>query len=241
MLPTPQDINPDFPLPLRGGPGEPLDTERRYFLTFPGVNQVVETGARLIDDPASGFEVRFSLYGPISDGTIVAQNISNNTPEREFQIFYDASAGGLRVVIGGNLVDLNIADLLGDYLVSYDGSNLAVFVNGLSVYNNPVAAGSETEEMATLTIGARHAGTLSAYGFHYTGVIANVRINGVAFYPLDDNSTTIRDVIGGNDGTYINGAAADWGRFERAYGGDWQGQGLTVPPWASADQALPIA
>jgi len=80
---------------------------------------------------------------------------------------------------------------------------------------------------------------------HFKGILANLKIydNGtlVRNYPLNDNSNTIRDLANGQDGTFINGNADDWGLFDRQVSGDWKGNGLAVPPWDSVDQVLVTA
>tara|TARA_R110002033_G_scaffold170862_2_gene214563 strand:+ start:6119 stop:6814 length:696 start_codon:yes stop_codon:yes gene_type:complete len=76
----------------------------------------------------------------------------------------------------------------------------------------------------------------------FKGVLANLKIwdNGtlVRNYPINDNSSTIRDLANGQDGTIINGNASDWGLFDKQANGDWLGNSLAVPPWDSIDQVL---
>ena len=67
-----------------------------------------------------------------------------------------------------------------------------------------------------------------------SGILANLEIydNGtlVRDYPLNDNSSTIRDLANGQDGTIINGNADDWGLFDKQADGDWLGEELVVQP-----------
>ena len=73
------------------------------------------------------------------------------------------------------------------------------------------------------------------------GILANLRIydNGtlVRDYPLDDNTSDLREKVSGQNGTVINGTAGQWGLF-REYPLLWKGAGLDVPPWDSVAQEL---
>ena len=75
----------------------------------------------------------------------------------------------------------------------------------------------------------------------FAGILANLRIydNGVLVrdYPLDDNSSDLREKVSGQNGTVISGLMNDWGLF-REFPTLWKGQNLIVPPWASVDQEL---
>ncbi|QDP55689.1 MAG: hypothetical protein Tp138OMZ00d2C19078241_21 [Prokaryotic dsDNA virus sp.] len=339
MLPTPQDLDPDFPLPLRGGPGEPLDTERRYFLTSPGVNQYVSIPEVTL---AGDFEIEFNYSSSESDNYVFCGNLNDNSNfianiGSRFQVrtlsgVFDTPAGSSTPFQDGRLNSV---------VVRRVGGVITVLVNSQLIGTS----GQNTGDLVISSVGAHNSGAASV-----SGVISNFRISDndtpVRFYPLDDNSTIIRNalvdagsnlasdvitpvqksssddlvlppplsleggvtyrlsltvdntpatatpgiVVGGQTfngaipegfvgpiellftptnsgdfitrivglaartivnsiavqrvdgyGTYTNGAAADWGRFERSYGGDWQGQDLAVPPWESADQVLPIA
>lgn len=78
-------------------------------------------------------------------------------------------------------------------------------------------------------------------GLSYRGVMANFKITrlgtSIRSYAIDDNSNTIKESVGGFDGTVVNGNTGDWGLFKEISGG-WKGQGLAVPPWDSVDQEL---
>lgn len=191
----PNNIDPR--LSLRG---EIARLQERWFWTPDGLQEVAETGLRAISSPTLGFSVEFSLYGTIpSDGTIVAQNISDNVNFREFQIFTQYSTGGINVVIGGVVTRTYYSPQPGNYRVNYDGTRLEIIVNGTEVYSQVVAAGGDTESAATFTIGGRHDGSSDTYGFHYDGTIANVRItdNGTPkhFWRLDRADNLIEDKL----------------------------------------------
>jgi hypothetical protein len=76
---------------------------------------------------------------------------------------------------------------------------------------------------------------------YLAGILANLKIydNGtlVRDYPLDDNSSTLRERVSGQDGSIINATADQWGLFKEEPI-LWKGQSLDVPPWDSVDQEL---
>ncbi|MEH6451270.1 MAG: hypothetical protein V7765_21595 [Oleispira sp.] len=73
------------------------------------------------------------------------------------------------------------------------------------------------------------------------GVIADFKLSVdgalIRNYPINDNGSTIRDLVSGQDGTVVNGNADDWGLFKENPT-SWEGQNLNVPPWDSVDQEL---
>lgn len=82
---------------------------------------------------------------------------------------------------------------------------------------------------------------------YLSGILANLKIydNGTLIrnYPLNEPKGTpvIYDIIGGNNGTIVNGDDEDKGLFTKQANGDWLGSNLDVPPWDSVDQTLPVA
>jgi hypothetical protein len=65
-----------------------------------------------------------------------------------------------------------------------------------------------------------------------SGILANLKIydNGtlVRDYPLDDNSSILRERVSGQDGLIVNGTADQWGLFQQQDAGEWLGQELVV-------------
>lgn len=59
----------------------------------------------------------------------------------------------------------------------------------------------------------------------------------VRHYPLNDNSDTIIDTVGGQNGTVISGNPDDWGLFKKLSNGNWQGINLSAA-WDSPNQIL---
>lgn len=244
---------PDISLALPEGAPPVMGTDNyhipklRYFRQNRGVNDGIEIGARLIPNPLQHFDVETQLLGSdIQDGTLISQNVSNTGASREFQIFVQESSGGLRAWLGGVQVTVSASPTAGVYRFMFDGTALIATRDGVEIHSSNPSIGSASEPSATTTFGFRHAGTLSSYGFIYDGAQANVRIRNqsgsvIHSYAVGDNSDTIVDSVGGNNGTVINGNASDWGRFESLANGNWRGVNLSVPPWSATDQTLVVA
>jgi hypothetical protein len=66
----------------------------------------------------------------------------------------------------------------------------------------------------------------------FGGILANLKIydNGtlVRNYPLDDNSSTLRERVSGQDGSIVNSTADQWVLFQKQATGEWLGQELVV-------------
>lgn len=69
-------------------------------------------------------------------------------------------------------------------------------------------------------------------GDEMSGILANFKIydDGVLVrdYPMNDNSTTLADLVAGEDGTIVNGTSGQWGLFQKQAPGEWLGQELVV-------------
>ena len=219
----------------------------RYFRRNEGTTDGYETNARLIPDPLTHFDVEFQLLGAVDPaGTFLAQSISVDSGSREFQLYQNN--GTLIVVLGGYSNGTIITLTTGVWRVKFDGVNIEIFKDGVSVETIAAVVGAATEPSTTFTMCARHTGTNSSYGFHYEGVMANVRVRNSSgeiahSYPLDElkGTSTIYDIVGGNNGAIINGNDEDKGLFKKLPNGDWNGSNLDVPPWDSVDQVLVTA
>ena len=212
----------------------------QYLRLNEGTTDCYETGARLIPDPLTHFDVEFTVLGDVDNaGSVVAQSASSST--KELHVFTDG--GGFGVICGnGPIKYFSTIMSAGTYRVVNDGVNYTLFKSGLLVETVTANIGTLVDPTATFTIAARHGGSLGSYGYLYGGVIANVIIRddlGVITnkYPINDNTNVILDTIGGQDGSIINGTADDWGLFNEQPT-LWKGQDLTVPPWDSIDQEL---
>ena len=206
----------------------------RYFRRNKGTTDGYETNARLIPDPLTHFDVEFQLLGAVDPaGTFLAQSISVDSGSREFQLYQ--KNGTLIVVLGGYSNGTITTLTTGVWRVKFDGVNIEIFKDGVSVETIAAVVGAATEPSATFTMCARHAGTNSSYGFHYEGVMANVRVRNSSgeiahSYPLDEpkGTSTIYDIVGGNNGAIINGNDEDKGLFTQQPNGDWLGEELVV-------------
>ena len=169
----------------------------RYFRRNKGSTDGYETNARLISDPLTHFDVEFQLLGAVDPaGTFLAQSTSVDSISREFQLFQNN--GALIVVLGGFSNGTTTTLTTGLWRVKFDGVNIEIFKDGVGVETIVAVLGAATEPSATFTMCARHAGTNSSYGFHYEGVMANVRVRNSSgeithCYPLDEPKGT--DII----------------------------------------------
>ena len=229
---------------LSRGSGLVLDRlTSRYFNRLDGVQECVEVGARIIDDPLSSFDIEVQVLGEISaSGTLVSQTFGAEVTSREFQIF--VQGGPIRIRLGGNDNQSTTSLSRGAWRFIFDGTNIQILLNGILQETLVASVGTSSEPTATFVIGARHNGALNNYSFFYEGVMANVRItdNGTPTHEwrIDDNSNTITDSIGSNDGTLVN-PSGGWGLFNLLPNGNWQGQNLPVPPYSSPDEILEVA
>lgn len=123
-----------------------------------------------------------------------------------------------------------VIDFLNEVAISRVGTTYTSIVNGVKVEATGVAF--------DLTLSSILAGNAFQ---HVVGIMADVKLSMSSTlkrsYAIDDDNDTIKDSIGGFDGTVINGNPDDRGLFEEISGG-WRGQGLEVPPWDSVDQEL---
>ena len=102
------------------------------------------------------------------------------------------------------------------------GTNLEVFVNDVSIGTNTVSGGG-------FDINQLFRNDVNVNG---KGIIANFKItdNGVLVrdYPLDDNSSDLRELVSGQNGTVINGTADQWVPYLEQLTGEWLGPELVV-------------
>ena len=119
-------------------------------------------------------------------------------------------------------------------LVSRVGSTLTMALADTAI--------SETFDFGTADI------RLDAIGGHGVGrskgVYANLTVEGVGVlprnYPINDDSNTIIDTVGGQIGSVVNGNPEDWGLFEKLPNGNWRGINLSAA-WDSPNQILEVA
>lgn len=214
----------------------------RYFRLNEGTTDGYETGARLIPDPGLHFDVEFQILGAADgNGTIAAQSTASASSGREFMLFTVSNT--LRIRVGGTSNTFTTPTSAGVWRLIFNGSTAELFKGGISVESLALSIGVASEPSATFTIGMRHNGTNSSYGFHYAGVIGNVVIRSslgaiVNNYPINEPSgPTAFDTAGGDNAAIVSGLDTDRGRFTEQPT-LWKGENLTVPPWDSVDQEL---
>jgi hypothetical protein len=68
-------------------------------------------------------------------------------------------------------------------------------------------------------------------GDEMAGILANVKIYSagvlVRNYPVNDNSSTLKDLVSGQDGTVVNGTSDQWALFNKQATGEWLGKNLS--------------
>lgn len=212
----------------------------RFFLLPRGASRYIETGQRLIPNPLAHFDVSFSLYGRLLDGSLIAQNITSITQDREFQIYI--AGGKLGVILGGS-VSVAEEDITGgEYRIRYDGTTLT-FLKDSEVTDTftPDISSATIEAGASFVMLARHNNSSSQYTFHSSATIANVTLRDSSEvithrFPINDNNTVITDTVSGDNGTLGGAATGDWDLMGILPDGNWLGQNratvLTVPSFS---------
>jgi len=158
-------------------------------------------------------------------------------------------SGNLKVFTDGDTTgqgSINLADGKLHRVVLNVGINGSITstIDGISDYSVTHTTPSKLLGTFHMVIYAKQdidAGSVSA---NIEAIVADIGISEnstpIRGYAIDDNSDTIKDSIGGFDGTVINGNVDDWGLFYRD-GNKFVGDGLEVPPWDSVNQELIIA
>lgn len=160
-----------------------------------------------------------------STGTLVSQNISGPTDNREFQ-FYQQS-GSLTAVLGGQATRV-ASGLSGSPKLGVERDratgDIMTYVDGeLHATKSSVIVGAAREALATLVLSARHDSDLTSYGFRKPGIVKNFKLwtggnkttgNLVRNVPVDDgfsSNPTIQDLTGASkNGEAIGFTAGTW-------------------------------
>jgi len=104
----------------------------------------------------------------------------------------------------------------------------------------PVVAAVPVEQSSFDRLYTKFGGTPK----YLQGVLSNVEIYDsgalTRSYAINDNGNTLIDSVSAQNGTVINGNADDWGLFQQQDNGNYVGQSLIVPPWASTNQTLAV-
>tara|TARA_R110002051_G_scaffold261665_1_gene321586 strand:- start:1670 stop:2674 length:1005 start_codon:yes stop_codon:yes gene_type:complete len=203
--------------PLRSGPPILWPTNR-YFRRNEGttdyatIPEVTLAGDFVVDVLALFTGTTMVMFGSTANFFTTARINADGS------IRWRPVANSSDVLTAAGIVNLNELTLLS---FSRTGSTVEIKANGTSV-----AIGGTSAEAISFNALFNSGGSVGA------GILANLKIydNGtlVRDYPINDNSSTIRDLANGQDGTIINGNADDWGLFDRQANGDWLGQELVV-------------
>ena len=200
--------------------------DSRYHRHNEGTTDYYTIPAETLD---SGDSVKFNFTSPTSvlpstqyltDGTGVAIDRAGVRL---------ASAGAIFVESGGR-------DWASQILLDGVSQSLGGFAYPLDGLNHTLEITSGFNGMSIEHLCADGSGASS-----YFGIMSNVSITRVGAltrsYAIDDNGNTIRDSVGGFDGTVINGNASDWANFFRS-GSDWHGEELiTQDVWENPSDA----
>ena len=167
----------------------------RNVSNFNGTSSYAQSANRIIDldavDPSFSITVWYDLEG---DGTLVSQNFSSSSSNREFQI-YNLS-GNLRIILGGGPAQDLINDVsefigYGYIRVDYDHSSgiARTYKNDVLIAkSDPLLINAVREPAATFKIMARGSGALAA--FYAEGEQKNVAVihNGLdLFWRMDES------------------------------------------------------
>lgn len=212
----------DTRLPVRMG----TKVETRYFRRNEGTTDYISIPG-IVLSPGDFIEFNYLAYSALS-----ASNV----------FFFDTSVGT------GNRTSLlfNNSGYLNNYpswVSSREDDGVNTPINGVvpmdgKLHKIRVAADSDASGRIINRLVADTNG-INGYGGamydfkHYSGGVL------VRHYPLNDNSDTIIDVVGGQDGAVVNGNPEDWGLFEKLSNGNWQGINLSSA-WDSPDQILEV-
>lgn len=194
--------------------------EQRYFRRNEGttdyatIPEVTLAGDFVIEfDSLGGIDTYGRLLGnAASFDNEVRLNNNNTSLNMKF------SGGALRTINFDTVIDRN----------EFNRFKISRVSNVVTLTINKVAQAETVNDSAAFVLDTIHRSNTR----YNTGILANLKIydNGTLIrdYPINDNSSTIRDLANGQDGTIINGNAGDWGLFDKQANGDWLGQELVV-------------
>lgn len=150
---------------------------KRMQYNFDNIDDVIRYNARYWNPDAPTFELQFDADLTPS-GTIVAQNLSSTSSEREFQLYKVST--GLKLVIGGITTTLvsNAETLKGfaHWRIVYENGRVVTYKDGIKVGDVTATVGTARESGATFTIGARTGTGGNSYASYFSGVIRNVKM-----------------------------------------------------------------
>jgi hypothetical protein len=113
------------------------------------------------------------------------------------------------------------------------GSTTEIFVDGSSVVSGTPTGSMAFDQIFRTGLLVRGVGTIANLRVEDSGTLSRL-------YRINDNSDVMTDIVSAENGTVVGSDSDYWGLFT-AEGGNWQGAGLTVPPWTSTTQLLTVA
>ena len=145
------------------------DTTADNCLKFDGSNDVVETNEHLdIDWSGEDWSIEWLSSKYSNNGTICAQNLSSTGISRELHVYRHSGntlrfyVYGVNYATSGVIPAQNVVYKL-DYVNSTN--TWSIYADGVLRDSGTLGSGTATEPTATFTIGARHNGSLTSYGY----------------------------------------------------------------------------
>lgn len=148
------------------------------------------------------------LWQVSGDGTLISQNESATSGNREFQIYQSSS--GLQLVLGGSATVMSAAQSDANpfvYRIELNpDKSFSVYKDGNLLNSGTYSVGAAREPNATMTLAARE----PVVGFPYAGIYADLRIYDTGgttkhYWLIDQKGDTIQnDKVGGADLTLFN-------------------------------------
>jgi hypothetical protein len=207
-----------------------ITIEERYFRLNEGTTDYISIPSISVNSN-EGYELEVDFFSNATTGIKMIASGSNG-----YYIYLNADDKSIRI---GNRTtaqnsynnnEFNTLKIVGDQATT----GAIIYINGIQVLANSISPDLNIDRI----------GAYSADGYNFSGSIANLSISiddvDKRFYVIDDNNDSIIDTVSTQDGTVINGNSTDWGEFTKS-GNTWTGKNLTVPPWESTNQQIPIA
>lgn len=166
----------------------------RSVYNLDGVDDRFQLAYRAIDpDGDIDIEFRTGTTLPVvgTSWTIIAQNITSTSANREFGL-YTNNSNALQMILGG-VFSVNMGQSIEvntTYRVTLIGTDLTFYKSGSIVLSTSFTRGAAREPAAITNIAARNV-SASSWGSFYQGHLYDVKINGT-LWPIDDRNYTIQ-------------------------------------------------
>ena len=162
----------------------------------------------------------------------------NANPSDFFGVSVSKNGAGKAGFLSGGRTPNQTTQLCNDGLTHELMVTINITTGALVIYIDGVEVGTSTYSVPSVLTGAwdlliygRKEDVTASIGAVSEGVVWDfeMSIGGTPSrgYAIDDNSGTIKDSVGGFDGTVVNGNNDDWSKFFRS-GKDWVGEELVT-------------